>query len=485
MVKTSQAKVLMLIAAIVGALQGLITFFGGCISTYDKNENVEMNLLGEEIGDTKYNCGFIRIKQIPKNLKKENEKCDKSYEIMDRGWYSRVHKYCLECQGAECDVPACSLNGFGVILAYAIVCGAGWFLTSACALIALLLDHKLAGIISTISYIVFYIVFFGLFGAAWISVKKIDEECLDKACIEVRRQGKRSSREVLAYSICSFITILLAIICCAFGIFGLGKTSSSEDVKEINERGLMSSNKVGKAHLVHDEIDNPSAEKINIMGRDQNYKLRQLNNYIGDKRKLHKYADKKFEEANKDKSGALTINEFKDYILELMHKKRFPSLSQLKFESLLRRHNKDEDSNVDKIEFELLLFDIFIESRESLIARYAINKARAWKLDRVITREEYSEAKELENVLESTDDFNKVLEEVVRQAEKSTNIALSVDEVAEIVKLLCEKYKVPIIIERDLIEIMHDLGKDITEYDVNDVRMGGYASLCIANELLK
>lgn len=492
MVSSSQAKVLMLIACIFGVLQGLITFLGGCVATYDKSGDAEVEFLRDYLGDGKYDCGFIRLKRVPDNVDSRDANCNRDFGSMDRGWYSRVHKFCMECYGAECDKQACKLSGFGVVLAYAIVCGAGWFLAAVGGIIGLLLNHRITGIVASISFIVFYIIFFGLFGAAWTSVVKFDKECLDKACKQVKKQGQRSSREVLAYSVCSFITILVAIVCSLIGAFSLGKSSKNsnegnENDIDVNAKELISVKDLkdnGKAYFAADDGKSSSkGDRVTVVGREYVYKFRQLNDYVGDSSKLRRYAGKKFVEMDKGETGALEVSEAEGLVAELLQKKGLPAPTNDRVEALMRRYVSNENNKLDKTEFEQLLFDVFVESRELLIAKYAVKKANSWKLTKAPSTAP-SEAKDLDQLVDSSENFYEALEEAAKQAGKNTGLALGVDEVEEVVKALCEKYKAPALNKEDILEIAHDLGKETSEYEINDLRMVVYAVLCVSRELL-
>jgi len=127
---------------------------------------------------------------------------------MDRGWFSRVQE---ACKNDGCPQPIKDLNGYGTVMVFAFVCGIGWIIAGIIAYCAASSWSKLLALISSISFIVLFIIFIGLFGATWHSVKKVDDDCIAYACDKFRQKAKRSSHEVLAYSICAFILILLCI----------------------------------------------------------------------------------------------------------------------------------------------------------------------------------------------------------------------------------------------------------------------------------
>jgi hypothetical protein len=496
MVSKSQARALMLIASIAGAVQGLLSFLGGCVATYDKHKDLDSNTISVwvGIGDMKYYCGYMKLKRAPTNIGKSNEDCDTDFSIMDRGWYSRVHKHCLECHDEECDAPACDLSGFGVVLAYAIVCGVGWSVIAVAAFISFILNHKKTGIVVTVVYIIVYIIFIGLFAAVWSSAKKMDRECLNKACKEVRNQGKRSSREVLAYFICSFITIFGAIICSLIAIGGLGKPAERDKKKDANndkDMAAVKDFKKGKAYYEPNVIifeegkDNGKDYKLGIIGQEFIYKFNQLNNYIADKSKLHKYAEKKFRQADTENTGTLVLDNVRNCMAKLMHRKELPFPSEDRLNFLMRRYDTSESNKLEKSEFEQLLYDIFMESRDLLIDKYAIKKANSWMFDKTNATMDIPKLRELDELLSNTEDFDDALGKAVVSAGKNASSTFSVDEVAEIAKVFSEKYNVQILTNQEITEIMREMGKGISEYDANDLRMAIYAVLCISKNLIR
>eukprot|EP00826_Nyctotherus_ovalis_P036184 TRINITY_DN3192_c0_g10_i2.p1 TRINITY_DN3192_c0_g10~~TRINITY_DN3192_c0_g10_i2.p1 ORF type:complete len:269 (-),score=3.67 TRINITY_DN3192_c0_g10_i2:105-911(-) len=52
------------------------------------------------------------------------------------------------------------------------------------------------------------------FAFVWKSVRKMDKDCLNRACKEIRKKGQASSREFLIYFITSIISMLTAIVFC-------------------------------------------------------------------------------------------------------------------------------------------------------------------------------------------------------------------------------------------------------------------------------
>jgi len=485
----------MFIASLAGAIQGLLSFLGGCVATYDKNINLDSDSISlwEHIIDTKYNCGFIKLRRAPTNINKEDEECDTDFGMMDRGWYSRVHNYCLQCSGDECDVDACDLNGFRVVLAYAIVCGAGWAVVAIAAFISFILDHRKTGIVVSIAYIITYIIFIGLFTAAWSSAKKVDKECLNKACKEIKSQGKRSSREILAYSICSFITILAAIICSSIAVIGLGKPSTRENEEGPNneESVVVKQNfEKGKPYYVsdslafHEEKDNGKDYKMSAIGQEFNCKFNQLNNYIVDKSKLQKYAKKKFIQADIKNNGVLALDDVKDCIIKLIHNKGLPIPSDENLKALMRRYDTGGSNKLERSEFEQLLLDVFMESKDLLVEKYAIKKANSWMFNKTKVPIGTPKLRELNELLNNTEEFDDALGNVIVKEGKNASSILSIDEVTEIAKIFCNRYAVPVLTRQEITEIMREMGKGTSEYDANDLSMAIYAVLSVSKNLV-
>ena len=144
----------------------------------------------------KYDCGFMAIRLNAAvsgsiNLYDENEECKGVYDLMDRGWYKRVHHYCKHDKIYEVptyhDRNLCKLNGFGVVLSYGITCGFSWVLASIITALAFFMNNKIFGFISIGFFSIIYIIFIGLFSAGWNSVRNFNQKCLDFFCKEDRK----------------------------------------------------------------------------------------------------------------------------------------------------------------------------------------------------------------------------------------------------------------------------------------------------------
>lgn len=127
---------------------------------------------------------------------------------MDRGWFSRVRE---ACKDDGCPEAVKELNGYNTVMAFAFLCGIGWIIAAILAWCAVSNWSKKLALTSSITFAVLFLIFIGLFGATYHSVKKVDDDCIAYRCDKFKQKAKRSSHEVLAYSICAFILILLCI----------------------------------------------------------------------------------------------------------------------------------------------------------------------------------------------------------------------------------------------------------------------------------
>jgi Ca2+-binding EF-hand superfamily protein len=477
-----------------------MTFIGGCIAVLDKNKDADSGIKLEStlgLQNDKYGCGDMMLTVPPLNLW-TGEDC--KYGKMDRGWFRRVHNYCYSNDKDARSYPdACKLNGFGVVLAYAITCGIGWIASAAVAFLAALMGQKLFAFAAAGAYAIFYIIFIGLFSAVWHSVRKFNKECLNKTCTDVKKRGKKSSYEFLAYSICSFVLILGAIVCCVVGALGLeedypnsgGAASNKEypspggDVKQ-EEPPVVSNSDYSEYELA--ALQEPGTEErpeVTAPGQEFIKKFNELNKYIADKDGMHKYANKKFDETDADKLGTIVHSEFKVFVANIMREKGLPTPSDKKIAALMKKYDKDKNDTLEKGEFHNMLLEIFIESREILISEYASKRAESWKPGKVPTYKDLSRVGELDELLNNTDDFHKEFEENAKRADANQNGMLDIEEVTELVKEFCNKYKTPVLNKRDIIKVMHDMGRDIKEYNSTDLRMVAYALMSISRNLLK
>lgn len=505
---------LLMVACALGVIQGLMTIIGGCIAAHDRNKNA--NGIGTELSslspaaneDLKYGCGDMRATGINSDIWKKDDDCTEKYDKMDRGWFRRVHNHCKTSKDTSNFRDMCDLKGYKLVLAYALACGIGWIIAAVVAVLASVMGNQMIAFAAAGVFAVFYIIFIVLFGLVWHSVRKFNKECLNKTCKQIKKRGKKSSFEFLAYSICSFVLILGAIICCVLGALGLNDdpsdggepqaaakeepvgsaTGNAGTVNQMGE-GPSSTNRPAKAdEYEYEKQKEPKTEekpKVSTAGQEYINKFHQLNKYIADKNKMAKYADKKFDQTDVDKSGTLVLSEFKAFVTKIMTSKGLPAPSDRKVASLMKRYDTDKSNTLEKGEFHNMLLEIFIESREILIAKYAVKKADSWKPAKVPAHKDTSKLSELDELLKNTENFYNTFEELARRADKNKNAMLDVDEVTELLRMFCNKYKTPVLSKSEIVEVMNDMGRDIREYDPNDLRMVAYAVMSISRNLLK
>eukprot|EP00826_Nyctotherus_ovalis_P049763 TRINITY_DN6035_c0_g1_i1.p1 TRINITY_DN6035_c0_g1~~TRINITY_DN6035_c0_g1_i1.p1 ORF type:complete len:388 (-),score=93.89 TRINITY_DN6035_c0_g1_i1:215-1378(-) len=237
MISTSSGRILLIVACALGVIQGMMILVGGIIAARAKNSDLDdyyssdrYEILKDADVDTKYHCGLIRVKPMPLNPTQKSLDCN-NFGKMDRGWFKRVHDYCNGSDEenlfngrltiwerkeiAESDL--CKLEGYKYTLALSITSGVGWILCGVVAGIAAAVVNKLVALVACGLFVAFYAAFVALFAVLWQIIGEFNKSCLNKLCKDARRQGKRASYEVLAYSVCSFVLILAAIICCFLG----------------------------------------------------------------------------------------------------------------------------------------------------------------------------------------------------------------------------------------------------------------------------
>jgi len=535
MISSSLAKNLLLVACVLGGLQGVLFIIGGCLAAHDRNKDLDkddgrylVNFFSGSYSDTKYSCGGMRAR-LPNNagpgsnFPSKNADCNPKYDKMDRGWFNRVHERCknddtktlLKNSGAY-DRICLHLRGYKYVLAISLTTGIGCIVGAATAILAMILVNKLLAFIAGIVFVMFYIIFIVLFSLLWDDVRDFDKHCLNELCKQMRRNGKRSSREVLAYSIICFVFVFGAIVCCILAALGLedespddsgaGPSSAkvvadSENQMREEDQATAREGKEGKEEKEEKEKEEKEKEEtkqakdinslvqksaeLSEVGKKYLKKFKELNKYIADKEKMKTYAEKKFIATDTDNSGELSFDEFKEFVAGLMRKKDLPAPSDRRIKSMMRRYDKTNSGTLYKCEFQNMLLDIFLESRELLIINYAKNKADSWKPAKVPEKKDTSKVGELDKLLNSSDDFYVVLEEIAKQADKNQNNMLDISESTQLVKMFCERYRLPVLTCYDIIEVMHDMERDVTEYDIYDLRMVAYAIVSIARNLLK
>lgn len=509
MVSASLGKILLIVACILGILQGVMFLVGGILAAKDNNKNLNnydtnntYSVLGKNAEDFKYYCGGIRLRpDISTGAAGAN--CPQGYNDMDRGWFKRSYDICKKDEVNKMyggNIPAnikaaiegssiCRLKGYKYILIISITCGSGYILSAIVALLASVMGNKLVGFAAGGLYAGFYIAFIVLFSIIWHSVRDFNRNCLNKTCNQIKKRGKKSSIEFLAYSICSFALIFVAIICCFLGASGLGEESES---------GAASAYKPSRddktAERVDDEENKPLKDEhdlprkpteISRPAKDTHGVFKVLNSYIADKDNMQDYSNKKFDETDTDKSGTITLNEFKEFVNNLMAKRNLPPPTEKKVGNLMKKYDTNKNGTLERNEFQQMLFEIFVESREILVTKYAEKKANSWKPEKVPSRKDTSKVDELDKLLSNTEEFNTVLERTIRQAGYNPKSKFDIDQMTEVLKLFCERYRVPVLNRDEITEVMFDMDRDITEYATQDQRMAAQVALTISRNLLK
>ena len=237
-------------------------------------------------------------------------------------------------------------NVFAVVLSYGIVCGIGWLASAGLAYMAYNKSLKKMALYSSISYVVFYIVFIGLFSAVWDSVRKGEKNCTSD--IGDIKKGKRSSREFLAYSICSFILIAGAIATTLLPAFNLEEnlgeayniqagtltgsnlTGKKDTEAKLDENQVSQFNPDPKFEIPPVSIIAPKPLLLSEEGKEYIEKFNKLNHYITNDEKMTAYSNKKFQQSDINGSGSLVTDEFKKFITEMMTRKGLPPPSDIK-----------------------------------------------------------------------------------------------------------------------------------------------------------
>jgi len=160
----------------------------------------------------------------------------------DRGWFKRFHE---ECKDDECKVDT-----YPVVLAYAVICGSGWFLGGIFGIIGGVMLSKCWAIVAGIMFTVFYVIFIGLFAGAWVRIRDFEIVCSFMSCEKYFKKIKRSTYEFIGYSICSFILILFAILFSFIVACSMkGSTTSNRTLQAQNVIRPQNRSNLADAHL--------------------------------------------------------------------------------------------------------------------------------------------------------------------------------------------------------------------------------------------
>lgn len=228
---------ILLIAGILGIVEGLLTLIGGLIAAYDSSRDDIPDQYAYHFPVGKYWCGMVRGVA--------SSQC--SFSSLDRGWFYRaytavqdnVYSYNLADSTtysvSSDDIK--SLTGYEAVMSYAIICGIGWILAGAMAIVGSLLHKSGLAMSAGVVFAVLYGLFVTLFCVVWDSVSRVESDCQAAfdACPEFKSQVTRSSREFLAYSICSFVLVVVA----AAGSFFYGYTMVGSEIPPTPEKTLV------------------------------------------------------------------------------------------------------------------------------------------------------------------------------------------------------------------------------------------------------
>lgn len=450
--------------------------------------------------DTKYLCGLVRYTVKASST----AECPVPQDI-DRGWFRRVHDICseFECKGKDLD----KLTGYGGVLVFALVCGIGWMASGLVAYAASIQPNKALAMGAGAMFTLLYLVFIGIFVSVWVSVKRMQKDCRyynNKDCKDFRKKFRRSSREFLGYSICAFVLIFAAIICCFAGACSGGddsptKSEPQQEKPQDNYHGIppaKSTDRLGNE--AYGRAQKPEVEQVpkepevkagtsgkkRYTGEEFKPKFKQLHKYINNPLKMQKYANKKFDETDKDNSGTLIVSEFKVFVTNILTRKGLPPPTDKKVDELMRYFDSDRSGTLEKNEFEKMLYEIFMESREILIRKYAVKKADSWKPERVPARKDTSELYKLDNQLNNSKQFYDDLNNVAVSKGYNRDSMMDMDSVVDLSKTISNNYKVPPLTKSEIGEIMEDIERPISEYNKNDQGMAVYAALAVSRHLM-
>ena len=489
----SLAKTLLMIAGILGILQGIMSLIGGIVASNDLSS--DFIPADAVIPLDKYYCGMIRVAMPDKTAK-----C--AFGSVDRGWFSRVYETVqqdIDYPNTPFDKDALKkLVGYEAVLGYALICGGGWIVAAILALVASCINGKKTAIASGIIFTLLYILFIILFGLVWDSVRKVEDGCsaVFDGCPDFKAQAIRSSREFLAYSICSFALILTSIIL----TFAPGFTMETESLiasdksceqiavpqtipSTIPVSQMRETKKEQPIKQPEVKLDVAAKPPVTEAAKEYIVKFDKVNKYLADKTKMTSYADKKFKATDTDLSGKVILGEFKQFVTSIMAKKNLPPPADDKIEIMMKKYDKDKSGSLEKPEFEKMLFDVFMSSREVLIRKYAEGKAASWKGKKPSTGDPL-EAEKLGKILRTTRVFYEELDAVAKEVDKDKDATLGIDEVTDLVGRFCAKYKVPVLSKEDIIEVMNDMGRPIKEYSPHDLQMVALGILSISKNLV-
>eukprot|EP00826_Nyctotherus_ovalis_P015842 TRINITY_DN1453_c0_g1_i3.p1 TRINITY_DN1453_c0_g1~~TRINITY_DN1453_c0_g1_i3.p1 ORF type:complete len:322 (+),score=47.22 TRINITY_DN1453_c0_g1_i3:398-1363(+) len=226
MVSQKVGRILLCIAGTLAMIQSIVNFMGGFFAANDRNVKAYGGWLSDYVGDYKYYCGFISIRNVPMNVREEGAECMESYYEMDSGWFESTHTNCNR-RYYEYDSHACELNGWGHIIAFASFTGAGWMTAGVLCIVSAIRANKRGALVALFILGIIYVVAIAIFGLVWSSASKVNRHCLKLACRQVKERGQKSSNRFLVYAISSLVSILIAGVLSFIGYRSLEASLSS------------------------------------------------------------------------------------------------------------------------------------------------------------------------------------------------------------------------------------------------------------------
>eukprot|EP00826_Nyctotherus_ovalis_P002461 TRINITY_DN10493_c0_g2_i17.p1 TRINITY_DN10493_c0_g2~~TRINITY_DN10493_c0_g2_i17.p1 ORF type:complete len:174 (+),score=11.28 TRINITY_DN10493_c0_g2_i17:115-636(+) len=122
MVSRKVGKILLCIAGTIMIIRSIINIVGSVITTNDRKVKEGGHLLNEYVGDDKYKCGFMSIKNAPLNVGVKGAECVGGDFEMDRGWFKSVYDHCDERTRYE-DPDGCGVSYLSGIIIFAVFAG--------------------------------------------------------------------------------------------------------------------------------------------------------------------------------------------------------------------------------------------------------------------------------------------------------------------------------------------------------------------------
>eukprot|EP01022_Parablepharisma_sp_SALTPOND_P022438 TRINITY_DN455_c0_g3_i1.p2 TRINITY_DN455_c0_g3~~TRINITY_DN455_c0_g3_i1.p2 ORF type:complete len:477 (+),score=44.16 TRINITY_DN455_c0_g3_i1:149-1579(+) len=455
-------------------VQSFMVLIGGLIAAHDTSKE---DIPADRIMRTdKYNCGMIRA------IIKE----DCNIEDMDRGWFRRLYDTIQnEPEGIDTEFLE-EVNAYNYIVGGSIGCSIAWSVVG-------MIHYYVAKQASIkemskgfccICFILYWcFIPFICFSLPIGMLAKVESDCKEffEACEEFRKGAIRSSREYLAYWVCSCVGIVATLTCDFYLAIKLCPAlSESEDASVVPKEPPKDSN-VTKINL------NNKAEIVTTEGKSQVMNdiakkyTRKFANYLLNKEKILKLADRKFLETGIYKTGRTELDAFVKLISDMLVKKDLPIPCPEKIQELLNSCYEASEGLIKREGFRNIFLEIFASSREALIKEYARSKAETWKSSKLITEMRPSDIEKIDKCLDYTNELYKEINKAIYKGEEPI---FDLDEVTSLLGKLCKNYKVPNIKKEEVAEITEEMGCVVEAYDLQDLQMVTLATLCIARNLI-